>query len=78
LCYQAMSFACADLLTNLHLVIQQENGRGDHGRGQGRTWHRRLVIGPPPSLSGGDPVLKTELAKVHPGEDKCRHLIALV
>jgi hypothetical protein len=77
-CYQAISFTCADPLTDFRLVIQQDNRSGDRGRGRGWPGRRRLMIGRPPSSSGGDPVLKTQLVKVRPREDKCRHLIALV
>jgi hypothetical protein len=75
---QAISFACTDSLTNVCLIIQQDDESGDRGGGCGRPWRWRLALGPPPSSSGGDPVPKAQLAMVRPGEDMCHHLIGLV
>jgi hypothetical protein len=57
-CYQAISFACADSLTDLRLITQQDDESGDCDGGRGWPWWRRVTIGPLPSSSGGDPVLK--------------------
>jgi hypothetical protein len=54
----------------------ERDGSGDRGGGRGWPGRHRLIIGPQSSLSGGDP--KIQLAKVHPGEDTCHRLIALV
>jgi hypothetical protein len=37
-CYQAISSMHADPLTNLRLIIQQDDGSSDRGRGRGRPW----------------------------------------
>jgi hypothetical protein len=69
-CYQVVSSACADPLTDLHLIIQQDDGSSDRGGGRGWPWRWRVAIGPPPSSSGGDPVTKAQLAAS--GEDPPR------
>jgi hypothetical protein len=70
-------FVCADTLSDLHLVIQQDDMSGDRGGGHGQPGQQRVMIGPPPSSLGADPVPKTQLAMVRLGEDMCYHLIAL-
>jgi hypothetical protein len=72
--YQAISFACADSLANLHLIIQQDDGRGDRGGGRGRPWKWRVTIGPPSSSSVGDPALKAQLATSGEGSPRRGHV----
>jgi hypothetical protein len=71
---QVISFTRADSLTSLRLIIQQDDGSDDRGRGHGRPWRWRLAIGPLPSSSGGDPVLKAQLATAGEGPPRRGHV----